>query len=337
MKRKDTEGETKPKPASQASSAINQTTKVQISPAEQLQKSYEQHLRSLNQESKTTSGECRHDNALSPNRTVDIAGLRSTKDLVATSVEDLKEMELGEKAETNLKNEFMATNERKKDCTETTTTPTNNSSAEEEAGTILLGFLNSLRRSYEDAVDVTEQEKTTESQGGVAISSKSDGKGNSVPGETSPLRQEPKKEGVQVAEHGKISRRERGRKQRSLIGISSPNSLRGASIQMSERRAPFRNTHPSSRSGRPASVTDTSTLSRSETSSGASNPTESSSSLEDSDSKSDKTDGSSSEEESKGPPRKRLKSRKFTKRNLMEHSIRLKQASDESMETSDGF
>ena len=68
---------------------------------------------------------------------------------------------------------------------------------------------------------------------------------------------------------------------------------------------------------RPASVTDASTLSRSETSSGTSSqPNESASSLDDSDSKSDKTDHSSSSEESekdcpiprrsKGPPRKQV-------------------------------
>ena len=90
---------------------------------------------------------------------------------------------------------------------------------------------------------------------------------------------------------------------------------------------------------RPASVTDASTLSRSETSSGTSSqPNESASSLDDSDSKSDKTDHSSSSEESekdcpiprrsKGPPRKRIKSLKdvqeFTTENVMEHSKRMK-------------
>lgn len=83
-----------------------------------------------------------------------------------------------------------------------------------------------------------------------------------------------------------------------------------------------------------ATVTDTSTLARSETSSRTSSqPTESSSSIEDSDSKSEKTDASSGEESEKevrgdiryrGPPRKRLKSassvKEFTAQNLAEHS-----------------
>ncbi|CAJ1946845.1 unnamed protein product [Cylindrotheca closterium] len=107
---------------------------------------------------------------------------------------------------------------------------------------------------------------------------------------------------------------------------TSANELRIQSSENPEREKKYRL--------QPVAVTDTSTMSRSETSSRTSSqPTESSSSIEDSDSKSDKTDPSSGEESEKesagnirytGPPRKRLKKnssvKEFTAQNLAEHS-----------------
>lgn len=112
----------------------------------------------------------------------------------------------------------------------------------------------------------------------------------------------------------------------SHLEIPSASEPRIQSSENSEREKKYRL--------QPVAVTDTSTLSRSETSSRTSSqPTESSSSIEDSDSKSDKTDPSSGEESEKespgdmrytGPPRKRLKTnssvKEFTAQNLAKHS-----------------
>jgi hypothetical protein len=295
-----------------------------ISPAEQLQKSYEEHLKSLNLQDEVISGARSNDNTMSTKRTVDDKKMESIKIDKDNSINGTRDMK---KRENNGADTAAAVHNE--------THP-----ADEEAGTILLGFLNCLRRSYEDAVDVTEQKEDSSTE--EKIPAEDDGKECSSQVSTVSQGSNESDDSTDV-DDTKVSKGERGRKKRSLDVMTPQQNLRRGSIEMSEREAPFRNKASTSRSGRPAYVTDASTLSRSETS-GTSNPTESSSSLEDSDSKSDKTDGSSSEESeecqvkmiSRGPPRKRMKARKFTKRNLMEHSNRLQQASDESMDQS-GF
>lgn len=221
---------------------------------------------------------------------------------------------------------------------------------DEEAGTILWGFLNSLRESYEDAVEqkansssandakvrltLLEEEKYSKKQ---KKSSRPSGKPRTSISPTSSSSSTELPEMLKPAKRAEKRSRDTG---------SSGETEKDASVQITP--APrFRAT--SSRIP-PASITDTSTLSRSEISSGASSqPTEfSSSSLEDSDCKSDKTDPSSSEESekdctllnrgaSKGPPRKRLKAckpvekvKEFTTQNLMEHSKRMSQEFDDA-------
>ena len=194
--------------------------------------------------------------------------------------------------------------------------------ADEEAGTVLLGFLKSLRQSYEDAVD----EKASE-----------------------PLDQhfnynkkEPKRAPATILDTRSLpaTTKHRTEKQRSSFGgmvkrshstISRSHSPQGSMMNardLSSTVSQFINSKAGRRSQRPASVTDTSSGNSS------SQPAEFSSSLEDS---SDKTDPSSSEESekedraeirrrSKGPPRKRLKA--FTAENLIAHSKRMSEGTN---------
>ena len=71
LKRSDKASEVEPKPQPKLTSAIKENGKPHISPAEQLQKSYEQHLRSLNLQEQKEASPCEssNDNALSVSRT----------------------------------------------------------------------------------------------------------------------------------------------------------------------------------------------------------------------------------------------------------------------------
>lgn len=193
--------------------------------------------------------------------------------------------------------------------------------ADEEAGTILLGFINSLRQSYEEAVE----EKAVLSTVPNAMSGHTQQTKEAV----SNLQETEKRS----PETTKAKTQKKKRSRQTGLPTKIPDL---SSIPIS--------TASWKRHDRPASVTDTSALSRSETSSGTSSqPNEFSSSIEDSDSKSDKTDPSSSEESekectankrNKGPPRKRMKTSKskkvneFTAKNLLEHSKRMSKKFD---------
>jgi hypothetical protein len=202
--------------------------------------------------------------------------------------------------------------------------------AEEEAGTILVGFLNSLRQSFEDAVE----EKTIPPESKMDITNDGNRHAPVLQSErhSISISSKPPESKSSTKSSSLGGKRSRGQR-------SSSEAQGGVGLHITS--APrFPSTASRHRALRPpASVTDTSTLSRSETSSGTSSQrNESSSSLEDSDSKSDKTDPSSSEESekdcsfirtNKGPPRKRLKAAKqvteFTTQNLREHSKRMGQ------------
>jgi hypothetical protein len=244
----------------------------EVSPAQQLRRNYEAHLKSL----KKSSSE-QHEAVAAPSdivqgRKQDEETNKSTKSMATllTNSKDSRSLRDGARAEVE-DNTKDAGGDEKSDY--------------EEVGTILLGFVNSLRQSYEDAVEETE----TASAGMVQK-----------------LKPQDKKRSREVFDR--------------MVLPTSPHYP------------------PQSQSRiRPASVTDASTLSRSDTSSGTSlQPAESSSSIDDSDSKSDKTEQSSSEESEKeftanqskkGPFRKRLRPyrivKEITAQNLAEHSKRM--------------
>jgi hypothetical protein len=195
---------------------------------------------------------------------------------------------------------------------------TEQASTDEEAGTILFGFLNSLRKSYENAIEVEVDENA---ETGVSENGKKGGaratSSTSVNGRTKKKRNDPE---ATFASNG--SQEKSGKDSSDDIEPQVDSKGENRTIQSATPISPlavsslFQKAVATNGQRRPASVTDTS-MSRSEISSGASSqPNESSSSMDDSDSKSDNQDPSSSEESEKdypvpqrshGPPRKRHK------------------------------
>jgi hypothetical protein len=272
--------------SSPTSPAPTPSTNV-LTPAEQLQKSYEAHLQSLKQESwKTVPGQ---EAVCGPSKPSDATGKKNGRG-PEKSMDD------------------------------------------EEAGTVLLGFLNSLRQSYEDAVE----KKTI---GCSDEPSKNDSAKSIVTEPTPASSEKPSRTTRRPPEVDMTPDDER---------VDRKVQEHNSELHLSEEDRGSRNLSTavsqfmSSNAGRrhPASVTDVSSGNSS------SQPTEVLSSLEDSsdktdpsDDSSDKSDQSSSEEEkyeideeppirsSKGPPRKRLKGA-FTKENLMVHSRRMSEGND---------
>lgn len=189
--------------------------------------------------------------------------------------------------------------------------------ADEEAGTVLLGFLNSLRQSYEDAIEEKAGEPVVEHS-----------KKNKTEPTITPKTTKGMASSSTAIKQNQLKPRSnvKGGVKRSHVSISnhrSPQIDEQAGNNLSSVVSQFMTSSAARRSLRPASVTDASSGNSS------SQHAEFSSSLEDS---SDKTDPSSSEESekddrtqrrrnSKGPPRKRLKS--FTAENLIAHSKRM--------------
>lgn len=257
-----------------------------LSPAEQLQKSYEAHLLTLNKQSDAAAN---------------IAA-------VPTQPNGVGKKSVGAEQGNNRKSE-------EKD--------SDKAMDEQEAGTVLLGFLNSLRQSYEDAVEdkaaeaplKTKKHKrtVTETRQDNPCTNKSTQEVDKTPDDTPDSDNNPQDRSSSAISSS--SDEDKGR-----------NISRAVSQFMSSARG----------RKRPASVTDVSSGNSS------SQPTEFSSSLEDSSDKtepsedsSEKTDQSSSEEEkedkddevkdrprSRGPPRKRIKGA-FTQENLLVHSRRM--------------
>lgn len=260
---------------------------LDVSPAELLQKSYEAHLQAL--KTKENAKEDFHTSSpskLSPKVSTD-EGHCSISSEVTRPVSN-----------TNKTNNGGSENEQPM--------------PDEEAGTVLLGFLNSLRQSFEDAVEkksIGDREVETNKP---ATSTTENSKPSSVT-PTSIMKDRP------------VDWKKKGSK-RSPERMPDDNGQRDTMNTLSNAVSQFISAKAGRRSQRPPSVTDVSS-GNSSTQHG-----ELSSSLEDS---SDKTDPSSSEEsekedptrkrwQSKGPPRKRAKL--FTEKNLIEHSKRMNES-----------
>ena len=203
---------------------------------------------------------------------------------------------------------------------------------DEEAGTILLGFLNSLRESFEDAVGTKDGTPTVKGRNG-CNNRKQNNDAINTPAEfiqTGNTIEPPKI----VTEDVNLSSGHRSH-------VNSPNSESVRKIGPNPITSLSR-FQSSKRKIKPASVTETS-------SSTSSQPTNDQSSSSQEDSKSDSTGNSSSEESSergsttsrhasKGPPRKRLKglvvNHEFTRENLMAHSKRMDMECEESASSS---
>jgi hypothetical protein len=208
---------------------------------------------------------------------------------------------------------------------------------DEEAATSLIGLLNSLRQSYEDAVG--SNSKPAFSQAG-GVESDMGKKQVRLSGGKNHIAK--KKTAVSISVGEKSVEEDKSASKRFQRNSRRKNGR--ALLGSSQLHPPVLPQTVSTGSSRSAYVTDTSTLSRSETSSGTSSqPNESS--LDDSDSKTDPSSDPSSSEESyekedpipqrsQGPPRKRHKARRqvqeFTTENVLQHSERMKQESDRS-------
>jgi len=274
-----------------------------VSPAEQLQRSYEAHLASLQKAEQQTSSE-----RLSSSK---IPELEPTSSRVEGTKTESAKIEVGGK------------------CTQ-------NKTQDEEAGAILLGFLNSLRESFEDAVEAKGERKeikgrssditghvkdpnTMESIATVQLESSILNTEISLGSSTDIC----ERRNENVVDHNHLSIHSRRQTSDPLTSLSH--------FQSSKRKV------------KPPSVTETS-------SSTSSQPTIEQPSSSQEDSKSDKMDHSSSEESekeivpsrriSKGPPRKRLKGfhepHEFTWENLMAHSKRMDMECGQSGSASSG-
>lgn len=275
------------------------------SPAEQLQRSYEAHLASL-----------RRDERQEPS-TRTLPEPPHSKTYAMT--ERRGEIEgKGPKSQNN--------KDQEKDQRIQEKTP------DEEAGTILLGFLNSLRESFEDAVEAKNGTKTTNGRNDCNNKNQNNNATNTAAEliQTANKIEPPKvvtEDVNSISSHRNHVNSHTSKNVRNL----GPNPITSLShFQSSKRKI------------KPASVTETS-------SSTSSQPTIDQSSSSQEDSKSDRMGNSSSEESSergsttsrrasKGPPRKRLKGlvehHEFTRENLMAHSKRMDMECEESASSS---
>jgi hypothetical protein len=326
QKREERKAKTTPKTESRGAIAdkgavsisdIKSQASLEISPAEQLQRSYKAHLESLKKAQNMNK------NLLDATSSTEPEELQTNEER-KISAETPKGIVYGSsKSMDSSPNEKGSSSriEKRREGMQGKINETEGQTDDEEAGTILLGFIKSLRQSYEDAI-----EENTSMPTAVNMISKDLTK--------------------------RVQKSESPQKKRSLEGRSSTKiTLLADDLPISSESHFPPGNHGSLRPtsvtdtstlSRSEIVTDTSTLSRSEISSGASShPTETSSTIGDSDSKSDKTEPSSSEESEKectvsnnkrGPPRKRLKTGKkvkeFTEKNLAEHSKRMSEKFD---------
>jgi hypothetical protein len=297
-------------------------------PAEQLQRSYEAHLASLQQ-----SGELHslHETKLAESKT---PSARSPPMLFPD-----REQKPGKNISSNDRIGVNIGKGGKGSTVDAAVTKLQSSRKpqDEEAGTILLGFLNSLRESYVDAVESKDDQEAEDPPMNLTKAATVDGK-LAMSTSSAESKRIPSRPPVAASGGGGATKNaksgSRRHVKRSRDSCNPTKDLApeqdGASMQAMSR---FPSSHQCQR--KPATVTEAS-------SGTSSQPTteQSSSSLEDSDSKSDKTDQFSSEESSeekdqveaenrsKGPPRKRLKSydsklHEFTRENLLEHSKRM--------------
>ena len=319
-----------------------------LSPAEQLQKSYKAHLESLKGEAATISDDTKAiEQDKSSNSKADTSlhereAISSKTQSTPLRRRDEVSKKTGRSLKGKSKEVQIGDNRQEPEVTNKQVT------ADEEDGTILLGFLKSLRQSYEDAVEDRQVLPAKNKLAGGKSERREPVK--PIPSNSNASKELEKTKSNTRTQSSKglsnISNSTKRNGKRPLDDRLRNEQCQQDNIQITSAHR-FQTTAASThRTLRPASVTDTSTLSRSETSSGTSSqPAEDSSSLEDSDSKSDKTDPSSSEESEKdctlnkvrkGPPRKRLKAseavKEFTTQNLMEHSKRMNEEFQGSVE-----
>jgi hypothetical protein len=316
-----------------------------ISPTEQLQRSYEAHLQAIRKEAGKAEKEQVSSAETGDKPTVVSAAGKNVSTVPNTNAEVSpagKRKEVSEDMEVVPdETELKEAETKVPGCEQASSDHTEKEppTADEEAGGILMGFLNSLRQSYEDAVeDKTSLPDDRKKSQHAHDAAKNKDSNNPNPKEM-PADSESRSISSKTPRAPTVSNLTQRTGKRSWNNRPATNASQKSDVQIAPTPR-FRSITTSHSALRPASVTDTSNFSRSETSSGdsSSQPTESSSSLEDSDSKSDKTDPSSSEESekeptwirrSKGPPRKRLKMYKevkeFTTKNLIEHSKRMRQ------------
>jgi len=274
-----------------------------VSPAEQLQRSYEAHLASLQRAEQQTSVKTQPKSSLPAS-----SQARSTSETkVVGNASESADAKAG-------------TSEQKK-------------TRDEEAGAILLGFLNSLRGSYEEARGSYEEAVQAKS-GEEGIGKKKNDNSRTkkliatdADTESAPTVQlESSTVMTEVSSDSSTQNIERNNGNENDHSQLSTKSRRQASDPITS----LSHFQSSKRKVKPASVTETSSSTSSQ------RTTEQPSSSQE-DSKSDKIDNSSSEESereisgseriSKGPPRKRLKGfhepHEFTRENLMAHSKRM--------------
>jgi hypothetical protein len=299
-----------------------------ISPADQLRQGYEAHLKSLQKSAPvqvkpvapassaglqvtTNQHTSLNPTSKTPNNPHSAAGMQQSNAIEIVPKSILSPLQ--REAENDMKSEDVTAGNNA-----TETAGTEQASADEEAGTILFGFLNSLRESYENAIEVEVDEKA---ETGVAKKGKKGG-ARATLSTSANIRSKKKRKDPEATVVSNGSQEKSGND--SSDDIEHQVDSMGENV-MIQRATPistiaastlFQKAVATSGQRRPASVTDTS-MSRSETSSGTSSqPNESSSSMDESDSKSDNQDPSSSEESEKdypvpqrshGPPRKRHK------------------------------
>jgi hypothetical protein len=284
------------KPTTDANTTLsNSKTSIDtVSPAEQLQRSYEAHLASLQ-------------------RAEQQASLKTSSKSPSSQTELTSGAEVETNKTENTKTEGGGKSSQKK-------------TQDEEAGAILLGFLNSLRESFEDAVEAKDGNgnKETNKRNSNITRSKKVTAGGPKKESITAVQMESSTVMTEVSSDSSThitDRRNGNDNDRPHVSIKSRRPASDPITSLSHFQS-------SKRKVKPASVTETS-------SSTSSQPTIEQPSS--SDSKSDKMGHSSSEESekeitasrriSKGPPRKRLKgfheSHEFTRENLMAHSKRM--------------
>mmetsp|Transcript_63849 Transcript_63849/g.71464 ORF Transcript_63849/g.71464 Transcript_63849/m.71464 type:complete len:743 (-) Transcript_63849:1802-4030(-) len=273
------------------------------SPAEQLERSYEAHLESLRRDEQQSSIEASP--KLPPTTSASTYLVPRTE-----NVENKCEIQMNKKEE----------QPRQK-------------TTDEEAGTILLGFLNSLRESFEDAVEDKNASNTIEGAHNYNNKNEKVAATKLILTANDNIKTSTMVTGVS-SDLSSRNHMKRNGNNHAHSQISAANVRR----QSSDPITSLSHFQTSKRKTKPASVTETS-------SSTSSQPTIEQSSSSQEDSKSDKMGNSSSEESSeketmasrrtsKGPPRKRLKGfhepHEFTRENLMAHSKRMDMECEES-------
>lgn len=288
------------KPTSDAKTTSNNNSKASletISPAEQLQRSYEAHLKSLQ-------------------RAEQQASLKA----LATS-----------SSTTSSQNEVSQTKNAGTEASEKTGPK---KSQDEEEGAILLGFLNSLRESFKDAIEDKDGKHDTK-EGTIPNIKRSTTDRNAPEAGPTPSVQLGSSRGTSDGSESIIHIA------KSRSGNERLDNSMKSRRQTSDPITSLSHFQSSKRKVKPASITETS-------SSTSSQPTSEQPSSSQEDSKSDKMGSSSSEDSdkeitasirsSKGPPRKRLKGihepHEFTRENLMAHSKRMDMECGQSSDVS---